>query len=469
MKGEPVIIGKTLPFVSAFIEFLDEGIKEHRPDSGLSRIQKGWLSFCIMAVLITNSVCWAKFERASFGKYSLAALSWMFRHSKIPWEILLQISVRIILLRFGITEGTLVIDDSEKKRSKKTKKIDFVHKLRDKDGGFIMGQCIVFLILVTPLITIPVGFAFHMPDPAMTAWNKLRKQGVPPKERPPKPPKNKKYPTKSEIALSLLEQFVKHHPGIRVRCVVADTLYGNAGFVDKASEICGGVQVISKIKYNQNIRFRNKEQSVEKYFKKHPGVRYKIRIRGGKEITVIVSSARLYLCAHGKKRFIIAVKYEGEKEYRYIIASDMSWRTLDIVQAFTLRWLVEVFLQDWKSYEGWGQLTKQTGEEGSRRSLILSLLTDLCLFFHPDQLARLENKLSAYTVGSLRDRIRAECLVTFISEDILASDNPVRQIELLSKTLEADIFKLAPSTKHMADRDLGRLEPTPALKYRAAA
>jgi hypothetical protein len=37
--------------------------------------------------------------------------------------------------------------------------------------------------------------------------------------------------------------------------------------------------------------------------------------------------------------------------YRSLIASDLSWRTLDIVQGQTLRWLVEVFIQDWKSYE----------------------------------------------------------------------------------------------------------------------
>ena len=43
----------------------------------------------------------------------------------------------------------------------------------------------------------------------------------------------------------------------------------------------------------------------------------------------------------------------------------LTWRTQDIIQAFTLRWLVEVFVQDWKTYEGWGALTKQPGEEGS--------------------------------------------------------------------------------------------------------
>ncbi|VFN08016.1 MAG: hypothetical protein BECKG1743D_GA0114223_112391, partial [Candidatus Kentron sp. G] len=38
----------------------------------------------------------------------------------------------------------------------------------------------------------------------------------------------------------------------------------------------------------------------------------------------------------GKKRFVIALKYEGETDYRYLVASDLTWRTDDIVQAFTL-------------------------------------------------------------------------------------------------------------------------------------
>ena len=49
--------------------------------------------------------------------------------------------------------------------------------------------------------------------------------------------------------------------------------------------------------------------------------------------------------------------------YRYLMASDLTWRTLDIVQGHSLRWLVEVFVQDWKGHEGWAQLTKQPGEK----------------------------------------------------------------------------------------------------------
>jgi hypothetical protein len=35
-----------------------------------------------------------------------------------------------------------------------------------------------------------------------------------------------------------------------------------------------------------------------------------------------------------------------------------------------------VFMQDWKSSEGWSPLTKQPGAEGARHSVILSLLLD---------------------------------------------------------------------------------------------
>src|SRR5262249_52173573 len=68
-------------------------------------------------------------------------------------------------------------------------------------------------------------------------------------------------------------------------------------------------------------------------------------------------------------------------------------------------------VEDWKGHEGWNQLTKQPGVEGARRSVILSLLVDHSLFFHPDQQAQLKNNLPAYTVGSLRAHVQVECLV----------------------------------------------------------
>jgi len=168
-----MFIKEPLPFVSQFIEELNNGIKERYPNEKLSRIQRLWLGFCIMGIYVTNTVCWAKFEKASFGKYSLGALSWMFRNSRIPWNNLLVVSTIIILKRYGITSGSIGIDDTDKKRSKSTKKISKVHKIKDKSsGGYIMGQSLVFLVLITKKITIPVGFGFFEPDPELRAWKK---------------------------------------------------------------------------------------------------------------------------------------------------------------------------------------------------------------------------------------------------------------------------------------------------------
>jgi hypothetical protein len=465
-----MIIGKPAPFVRAFVEAVDAAIRAHQPSHGMSAMQRTWLAFCVTAVLVTHSICWARFERASLGTYSLAALSWMFRHSKIPWDDLLVASVRVILRHYGITSGSLVIDDTDNQRSKSAHTLAHLYKLRDKEsGGYIWGQSLVFLVLVTPKISIPVGFTFYQPAPELSAWYRqekaLKKQGVSKQQRPPKPPPHPLYPTKQQLALRLLERFKGQHPGIRVHCIVADALYGTAPFVDGASALFGGVQVISQARSNQNVRLHQRDQHLADYFATHPGTPQTIRIRGGDERVVMVRSARLYVCSHKTKRFIVAIKYEEEETSRYLMASDLTWRTLDIVQGHSLRWLVEVFVQDWKGHEGWAQLTKQPGAEGARRSVILSLLVDHALFVHPDQEAQLKNNLPAYTVGSLRAHVQVECLVDVI-EDLVSSDDPQSYLQHFTKALH-EVFTFGHSKKHMIQRQLGRLEPTPSLKYRA--
>jgi hypothetical protein len=464
------VLGKPAPFVSAFVDAVDEAIRTQRPGHGMSAMQRAWLAFCVTAVLVTNSICWARFARASLGSYSLAALSWMFRHSKIPWDELLVASVRVLLHHYGLHAGSLVIDDTDNKRSKSAKTLAHLYKLHDKEsGGYVWGQSLVFLVLVTPTISLPVGFAFYQPAPELSAWYKkekaLKQQGVPKKQRPSQPPPNPRYPTKQALALSLLTQFQTQHPVFKVHCITADALYGTAPFVDGASALFGGVQVISQIRSNQKIRLHKREQNVNDYFATHPGTPHTIRIRGGQEVVALICSARLYVCAHKTKRFVVALKYQGEDAYRYLIASDLTWRTLDIVQGQTLRWLVEVFIQDWKSYEGWSQLTKQPGAEGARHSVILSLLVDHALFVHPDQHAQLTHHLPAYTVGSLRAHVQVECLVD-VMEHLVASETPQEQLHRFTHALH-QVFAFGRSKKHMIQRQLGRLEPTPSLKYRA--
>jgi len=460
-----------LPFVRDFVDELNDALRIHTGHH-LTRLQKTWLWFCLMGIVLTNTVCWAKFERASLGTYTISALSWIFRKAKIPWNFLLSTSVILITEKYGITEGKLVIDDSDHKRSKCTTRIFKAYKLKDKTtGGYVNGQTIVLLLLVTEFITIPVGFEFYMPDPAQKDWDKedkrLKKQGVIKKYRPTKPEPNPKYPTKQQLALRLLQEFKRNHGKIKIKVILADALYGIGKFMDEASKLFNNVQVISQLRNNQNVHFRNKVINVKKYFTSYGGVPQTINIRGDFEITAIVNSARLYVTAHGKKRFIIAIKYEGEAEYRYLVATDLSWRTIDIIQAYSLRWLVEVFFEDWKLYEGWGQEAKQPDYEGSSRSLILSLLLDHCLFLHPEQLARVKNKLPAYTVGSLQRRTQVDIFLAFV-RTLLEEDDPSEKLEQFAE-IAKEFFQLMPSKKHMSGRNLGTLEPTPSLKYKAIA
>jgi hypothetical protein len=84
---------------------------------------------------------------------------------------------------------------------------------------------------------------------------------------------------------------------------------------------------------------------------------------------------------------------------------------------------------------------------------------------HPDQQHQLKNNLPAYTVGSLRANVQVECRVDVI-DDLVSADNPQDKLKRFTKALH-EVFTLSRSTKHMIQRQLGRLEPTPSLKYRA--
>ena len=459
-------------FIKTFVTDLDAALGTLKPNAKLTQLQRFWLGFCLTGMLLTNSVCWAKFERASLGEYKIAALSWMFREAKVAWNYLLLASVSLVLVQHGITEGELVLDESDRSRSKRTKRIHKAHKQKHKaSGGYVNGQTVVLLLLVTQSVTIPVGFAFYMPDPALRAWTKedrrLKKQGMTKKDRPVMPERNNAYPTKTQLAVRLLQAFKNAHGDIKIKAVLADALYGETVFMDEASRIFDITQVISQLRENQNIEYKDKKRNLKDYFNTtNKGVEVILRVRGGKEVKATVSSARLKVIAHGKKRLVVALKYEGESDYRYLVATDMTWRTMDIIQAYTLRWLVEVFFEDWKLYEGWGREAKQMDEEGSSRGLILSLLFDHCLLLHPEQTARIENKLPAYTVGSLQRKSQIDVLLEFI-KTLLKHQNPADKLKELAGLVD-DVFQLMPSGKHMVGRDLGRIEPTASLQYRAA-
>ena len=466
-----MLISEPLPFVRAYLEVLDEQLRAQGGERrGLSRVQRHWLGFCLMGMMLTESLCWARFERASAGRYSAGALTWMFRRAKLPWRWLLRVSVTVVLQRYGITQGVLVVDDVINPRAKVTERIGYAHKLKHPgSGGFVNGQSLVMLLLVTEWVTIPIDFSFYQPDPVYQQWRRedqrLRRQRVPKAQRPKAPVRDPRYPSKSALALALLGAFRRQHPQLRVRCVVVDALYSSGTFLDQASALFDGVQVIGQLHHNQQVRYRGRTRSVAAYFQRFPGVPQPLRRRGGEPLSVYLGSARLYVDSHGKKRFVLALKYTRDEDYRYIVATDMTWRALDIAQARSLRWLIEVFFEDWKAHHGWVKLAKQPGEEGSVHGAGLSLLLDHCLLLHPEQTACVEHRQPVHTVGSLIHHSKVESLVQVIQAVVTDNDPPAR-LQQLAQTLH-QLYPDTASAKHMVGRDLGRLEPTPSLRYRA--
>jgi hypothetical protein len=455
-----MLIGESLPFIRNYIAAVNDSIKQQNPNNQLTRLQSYWLGFIILGILVTNSFCWARYERFGLGRFKIKQMSWMFRRAQIMWETLLQASVKHIISAYGIKYGVLVIDDTDKERSKNTTAIAKAHKIRDKKtGGYINGQNLVFLLLVCEKVTLPVGFYFYESDPKQIAWRKedarLRKKEVEKKHRPKSPAIDPNYPSKKELGLKLLSDFSETFSEVRVKAVTADTAYGTLDFMEEAARMTKQSQVISQIKKNQLIVVNNKEITVENFFKNYQGHTEKVALRG-EERTVTYRSGIFKVKSHKKKYFVIALKYENEADYRYLIARDMTWRDVDIIKIFSFRWLVEVFIQDWKQYEGWNQLSKQPGEEGANRGVTLSLLSDHALLLHQDQKVLLENKRPAATVGSLREKVMMESLNGFI-EGIVSSDNPKALFEQHADKIST-LFELRSSIKHLRHVDMEFLQ-----------
>jgi hypothetical protein len=460
---------RPLNFVVDYVAGLTASLKQISSIQ-LTKSQRAWFVIVLMGLIVVGNFNWAAFARKSLGKFKESRMRWVFRHAKIAWSSLLQASVAQVISYYGVNAGTLVLDDSDKMRSKNTSKIH-VHKIKDKKtGGWFNGQEFIFLILVTGLVTIPVGFRFYTPDPALKAWRKLnkdqKKAGIAAKYRTKRPEPNPNYPSKQLLALELLETFAKNHPGVQVQTVLADALYGSADFMNKAAKVTSCTQVISQLRKNQLVRSRGKKIPLTTYFSRSAGIETTLIIRGGKEKKVILLAARIFVKSHGKRRFVIALKYEGETDYRFIVATDLTWRHKDVVQAYTLRWLVEVFIQDWKEHGGWNALSKQHGEDGAMQGVTLSLLCDHLLLLHPLQSARLKNKQPGMPVGCLIEHINAAALIDGINH-IVNAEEPKEEFDKFKQLMEKSLPNRS-STKHLAGQDLGRMEPTPSLRYQKA-
>lgn len=442
--------------------FLEDVVSQSTSSQGtknteaLSKAQIGWLSIYITAMILMGLFCFARIQRASGGKLSARAMSWMLHFSKICWDGLFQKSVLRLVALFGI-KGFLVVDDTDRLRAKSTSKLFGIQKLRDKKtGGYAIGQNLVLLLFVTEKMTFPVGFRFFIPDPAWVAWKaedkKMRSQKIPARMRPKKPERSDTYPTKITIASQLVEQFRTLVPSANIVAICADAAYSCTEFIRKCHSCFPSSQVISQIRSNQLVRLGNQTlKSVRELFASRQANTTQVVLRGKIKREISYCSMRLWVHSQQRTLHVIALKYENETEYRYITATNLTWRALDVIQAYSIRWLVEVFFQDWKMYDGWGKSASQRGVEGARRGVILSLLVDHFLLSHPIQLARVKTGVAAFTSGSLQRYLQARAILDSVAQ-ILESPDPKKALRELFDTIEKWV-EFRTSDKHMTGRE----------------
>jgi len=184
----------------------------------------------------------------------------------------------------------------------------------------------------------------------------LTTHGVPPPQRPPQPVPKSRYPTKPPLALRVRAACKAPHPDIRVHCLAAAARYGPVSFVEAASAIFGDVHVRSHIRSPPNMRAGPRAQHGADSWATPPGTPHPLRIRGGEVGGGWGSRARVDVCSHPTKRCLVAITAAAEETCRDLLAADLSWRTRDLVQGPSRRWLVEVFMQDWQSSAGWSPL-----------------------------------------------------------------------------------------------------------------
>lgn len=421
-----------------------------------------WMAFCLTSIAITGTLCWKHFERCSAGRWTMAALSAFFRRSGIPWEKILHASTTMILKRYAINSGVLVVDDGDNHRSKKTTMIYGCHKVRNKKGGgFVQAQNITFLLLVTDKITIPVGFEFYRPNPKMKEWKKIdkqqRKKGIPKSKRTPMPEVDVNFPTKKAIGVKLIRKFKFHHSDFKIKSISADNAYFCKKFWASCSRIYPKAQFISQPKKSQHVICPQRGSlPIEKYFSSKKKMTGTFVLRGHLEKSIEFCSARVRIKSHNRKFHIVAYRYSDNEDFRYLCARDLSWNGKEIITSYAWRWLIECEIEDFQLNGGFGRMSLQRGKLGAYRGVTLSLLFEHFLIQHPINENRLRSNQSLVTAGSLRMQLKIDSL-NQSTKLILKSESPLHFLKDVLTGLQESVY-LRSSRKHMSGFELSESE-----------
>ena len=233
-------------------------------------------------------------------------------------------------------------------RWKSAKALAYLYKLRDKEsGGYLWGQSLVFLVLVTPKISMPVGVVFYQPAPEISAWYKngqsLKKQGVPQNsDRANRhrtrsiPPKNNSpcaywRPSRPIIPRSGFTRSWRMRSMARRRLSMGPQPFSMGS---KCSRKSAAIRTLGKASGTSTS-----QTTLPRILGRSTAYAYEAVRRWGRW------SGVRGVCVRAQNETV-------HRGYQICRGRDLSlfdcfrpsWRTLDIVKGHTLSWLVEVFI-----------------------------------------------------------------------------------------------------------------------------
>lgn len=140
----------------------------------LSKSQKLFLGRILTGMILLGSFKVVGIASLFIMQITPASIYAMFRRLNIQYEKMFYGALKVIIDLFKIRMITIIIDDTERERSKGCKILPFVRKAICKaTGGWIQAQNLVFITLVTEQVTIPIWFCFQRPAKLTKEQKKL--------------------------------------------------------------------------------------------------------------------------------------------------------------------------------------------------------------------------------------------------------------------------------------------------------
>ena len=451
---------KPLSSVTKFIEEATDG--SYRK---VSERHKLHVSFWLTAILITGAFKVKAIARFTLNQLTANSIFALLKRGSVPLMALFWGAIKLVIKKYGLVNVVIVIDDSNRTRSKNCRKLPGVSKTKCKEtGGWVMAQNYIFICLVTDRITIPIWFGAYKPSEIVKKIKEDdKKNGRPKRKFTPSHIKalDKNYRTKTDIALigiawvARLLQKLRDETGekIKIKCCAADCAFSSPK-IQRTIRKKLACPLVAKMRENAKVvpKGEKKGISVTDYFADLPSKTTEVSQRGKKE-NIEYKSGVLHVKAFGRKVSMVASRTKEDRNWRYIFVSDLGWEPETILNGYSFRWIIEVFFRDWKQHDGWGRGGMQRSAKGMIQGIYLSLIADLFLLYYQDLVFDSHHngrEIHLNTAGNVVKTLQSEAIIE-VSKELVESDKPDQLFEAYKTSLR-EMNTFTRSLKHSQDQ-----------------